>query len=347
MQYDLIREYEPFFIVVKNNKIALYNPSNGFVSKFIFDDLYQRFPPDYIEMRRGDEYQLINKDGIIISHPTNGASIEEVKDSLIIVKSESGNSASVRMLDGKEIFPSQYENISFENNLLKVQKGEKKGIIDYHNKMIIPIVYDGIYSFLDDFYIVWNKREAHYGVYQNDKLVLPVQYTDIQSFETNYLLVKNKMGLNGLYGKNMEVVLPEEYKMYQHNESFLLAGKGKELSIINIEKKSNKSLDSGYQLPDRNLIFFEQQKYFVLKSHDKYGAIDTAGNEVVPFEYEQLYPIYSSSDFIAKKNGKFGIITVKNIILRSIQYDRAELIKEVVILYQNNKKAAYYPVRFN
>ena len=83
-----------------------------------------------------------------------------------------------------------------------------------------------------------------------------------------------------------------------------------------------------------------------MKKDNKFGALNYEGKVTIPFEYDELRGIYSSPNFIAKKNGKYGIIDKENTVEKEFIYDRAELVKEVVFLYKNNKKIDSYSVKF-
>lgn len=61
------------------------------------------------------------------------------------------------------------------------------------------------------------------------------------------------------------------------------------------------------------------KEIFNVKKGDKWGAITRSGQEVIPFEYETVWPNYY--DFVmVKKDGKFGALTPNNEQLIPVEY---------------------------
>lgn len=63
----------------------------------------------------------------------------------------------------------------------------------------------------------------------------------------------------------------------------------------------------------------EDKKIFAVLKEDKYGGIDTKGNIIIPFEYDNM--LANSFDFIpVKKNEKWGLVSTENISLIPTKY---------------------------
>lgn len=109
--------------------------------------------------------------------------------------------------------PAEGKKASF----LAVRKGDKSGIIDINNRIIIPFVYDWI----DDagYTNFWKVRKKTgssgylFGLVStvDAKFALPVEYEEIQFIAASFIAVK-KDGLYGCVNDKNEVVVPIIYK---------------------------------------------------------------------------------------------------------------------------------------
>ena len=63
LDYDLIRNYDEFTLVQKNNKLALFIENHGIVTDFIYNDLLDVFYPNYILLTNNQGDFLINNKG--------------------------------------------------------------------------------------------------------------------------------------------------------------------------------------------------------------------------------------------------------------------------------------------
>ena len=89
--------------------------------------------------------------------------------------------------------------------------------------------------------------------------------------------------------------------------------------------------------PSKNQIFGDGTQWGVLNSN----------NEVlIQPAYDDLQPLYNATTFIAKSNGKYGIISQHNKVLRELKYDQVEVQKETIRLKIKNQKDELYSIGY-
>src|SRR5690606_15844316 len=218
LDYDLIRNYDEFTLIQKNKKLALFTENQGIITEFIYDDFLDIFHPDYILLKSNQGDFLLNQKGETVYTVDKGEQIIDMKDSLLIVKDKKTDKMFLRNLSNNNLFVSDYNEMQFVNNVLKVAKGRKTGIVTYNNEIIIPLDFSTIYPFKDNYFIV--SKDKLTGLYQQSNIMLPLKYKHIVPLLNDYLYVENEKNLNGMYDVNLNVVIPEEYKIYEYYKSY-------------------------------------------------------------------------------------------------------------------------------
>lgn len=67
-------------------------------------------------------------------------------------------------------------------------------------------------------------------------------------------------------------------------------------------------------------VYCQEQDVAVVQQGERFGMINLQGELIIPVEYED-FDLMDNGNFIAKKNGKFGIIDRKNTIIAPFVYD--------------------------
>lgn len=77
---------------------------------------------------------------------------------------------------------------------------------------------------------------------------------------------------------------------------------------------------------------------FALKKEGKVGVIDTAGNILLPFVYENLVLAHRQHlSFVAQQNGKIGLINLSGKVIIPFLYDELALINPTISIYKARK----------
>lgn len=195
--------------------------------------------------------------------------------------------------------------IWYEENVLKVKKDGKYGLINFAGAKILDIKYDDIYSLKGTKNSLIIVSDGKLGLASNvGDIIVPVEYKAIRAAGDDYskgYIVVNQEDKQGLISTDKKAVLDaiyDEIKTVSGNGMYVVNEDGK-LKIINSEK--NVVLDSDFddcvQIVGENLV---------LKRGDNVGVLNTLKEEKIPFEYQDIKCI--GDFFIAKKDGKYGVI---------------------------------------
>lgn len=195
---------------------------------------------------------------------------------------------------GKEILPIEYNQITtlkgVQNSIL-IQKNDLVGICNNEGKIIIEPEYKEIKAIENDYksgYIVIN-QEDQYGVIDFDKkVILETKYQEIQSIQANGMYSVKENGIRKLIDKTGKTLIENKFDTI------------KEINLSN---------------------------EVVYTKNNQYGIMQIDGTEKIAPQYEEL--IYTSTNYyIAKKQGKYGIITHNNEIKVPFEYTKITHRKE-------------------
>lgn len=217
--------------------------------------------------------------------------------------------------DSVEAISNRDKNNSlwYEQNVLKVGKDTKYGLINLSGKNIVPIDYEEItaVSGIKNSFKV--KKNGKYGIVDADgKVVIEPQYTDIDILgEDNKsgFIVKDEMGKYGLRDYSNNQVLEIKYdiveKVYS-NDLYVVVVDGKQ-KIVN--KENNDVLTNGFDSIKQ--ILSSQDNLIIYVKNNKYGIMKLTGEVVIEAQYDSLEET-KIGILIAKKGDKFGIINIGN-----------------------------------
>lgn len=271
--------------------------------------------------------------------------------------------------EGKIIIPPIYDDVNtfYEagfSNLLKVKFGEKNGIINLKNEIIVPIEFDWIGAENDYLKVVTPGENGKFGLYAKDgKIIIPPEYQWITDSDTERsritILKKEKNSYNFLNQKN-ELILPENISEfgYLHDENLLLnpfSSNGKYL--VYVKNKNGKfgllnEITETLDVPmvyDEILQYFEgeEHNYYSVKKNEKFGLINEKNEIIIPISYDDINLDFVHNQnpekeyrIVAAKGKKFGSVNLKNEVQIPFQYDDLQRIS-FTELYKAKKDGKY------
>ena len=211
------------------------------------------------------------------------------------------------------------QNIWYEDNVLRVSKNGKYGLIDFDGKEILACEYDEITALngVQSNFLV--KKDGKLGlVNEKGQTIINTEYSNIltlkEGYKNEYIIVSDK-NKYVLISTSDKVLIEPKYEMVKYlNSSSLYAIKEKgEWKVINVEDGSI-VIDGGYD----DITEAKGEELVVVKD-GKYGVVDTNKKEKIPFEYEDLKYAFSIY-YIAKKDNKYGIINSENEKIIDFEY---------------------------
>ena len=252
----------------------------------------------YYTVCTNGNWGVINSSGNIVLEPANGEMViipNKFKPVFICtyeVNYLEGTYSSKAVNEKNQDIFTDYDNVFaiqnydnnynmwYEDNVLKVQKDGKFGLINLDGKELLPCEYDSIESLKGVKNTILIKKESKVGlVNSNGEVLLDAVYEKIDNMaDNNKYIVK----LDGTW-----LVMAKDGTKY-------LEGKVSNVAGINND----------------NVIVI---------NNGKYGVINLGEEEKIPYEYEELRYCFDNK-YIAKKDGKYGVINLDKDVLVDFKY---------------------------
>ena len=226
--------------------------------------------------------------------------------------------------------PAQYDYIALERlngwsstykiPIIKFKLNEKYGFADSIGTILQHTQYD--YITLESNHYVIVKNGDKFALYDktNGKEIFPCKYDNISIIgdkegQSTYflLMINNYWGVADGKGK---MILPLEY------DNINILG-----DIFQVRKEGEKFLynSRGKKLPIEKHEVVEQlnpySKFLKVRVNGKWGMLDSIGNEIIPYQYDNFKFQQNVSAIIAVKDGKYGLFTKQGIEIAPCVYD--------------------------
>lgn len=203
------------------------------------------------------------------------------------------------------------QNIWFEDNVLRVSKNGKYGLIDFDGKEILTCDYDEITALNGVKSNILVKKAGNVGlVNEQGQTIIPVQYKEIKTLKEGYkseYIIVNEEDKQGIISTTGSILVDPQYEEVKYlNSSNLFAVKEEGVwKLIDTQSKEI-IIDGGYED-----IAEAKTENIIIKNKGKCGIISTNKEEKIAPQYEDLKYVFSIY-YIAKKDGKYGIINLNN-----------------------------------
>ncbi len=254
-------------------------------------------------------------------------------------------------------------NQNFDDDYYRFVIGNDSYHIDYSNRFIyvdkngLECFVDG-YKYVDptkgeNYFILRNVKGNGYetGLYHkyNKTLVIPAVY-DTLNYISDDRITACKNDRYGMINIEQEEIIPFEYKYIDYiNDNFIIAiNDDEKYGVINIDNEVVLSFEY-----DEIYNIHEYYGYLRVSKNNKFGLVNSANAEiVVPLEYESIE--YTRNETaVAIKEGRFGVIDVRNkivvpFIYDSIMnhYDGFAVYKDELAGFINEEGSVILPVEF-
>lgn len=250
----------------------------------------------------------------------------------------------------QEIFTG-YENVSviqnynennelwLEENVLKVQKEGKYGLINLDGTEILACEYDSISALKGIKNSLIIKKDGKVGLANSDgSIIVPAEYSEVTALTNDYqngYIVKNAENKYGVIKSDGIIVLEAKYdgiKNIRDNNMYIvkLDGKWKVLvedGSIYLEGK----VDNAVSMNNGNVV---------IKEKNNYGILNVYSDLKIASEYQELTYIFEDK-YIAKKDGKYGVINTNNEVIVELKYANIEYNKTTDYLKAQKDDGTY------
>ncbi len=285
---------------------------------------------------QGQEVIPLDKDEMIVVPNKEKAIFLSIYD----VNEQTGEYKTLAINEKKEQIFNEYDrvevienfdskqNIWYEENILRVYKNEKYGLIDLEGKTILNCDYDEITSL--------KSVKENFIVRQNDKVglvnskgqeIIKIQYKEIKTLKEGYkneYIIVDENDNCGVISTSGTIILEPAYKQIKY------LGNAEIYAVLidnvwTLIKKNGEVINNSY-----NYISVKGENVVVEKD-GKYGIITTKGEEKITPTYESLEYAFSVY-YIAKQEGKYGIINIDNEPIIPFEYLNMYYVEDKSIL---------------
>lgn len=200
----------------------------------------------------------------------------------------------------------------YENNVLRIKKDSKYGIMNLEGKVIVDPQYDEIIAVagIKNAYRV--KKDNLYGIVDGEgKQILNVNYLEILNLgkdnKSGYI-VKEQNNKYGIVDYSAEQVLEAEYdaieKVYGNDLYVVTENQVKKV----VDKTGSDIITSGFD----NIVAILKNKEngVIFQKGSKYGVMKLSGEVTILPEYDVLKEA-KVGILIAQKDGKYGVIDLE------------------------------------
>ena len=222
-------------------------------------------------------------------------------------------------------------NIWNEDNVLKVSKDGKYGLINLDGNEVLACIYDKIDTIKGVKNSILIQKDGLYGLANNQgNVIIECTYPEITALTNDYTngyVVKNAESKYGLISINKDQVLECKYAEIKHvcgNDMYIVKEDTK-WKIVN--SAGDKSLEIDFED-----VKFINSDVIVAKKGGKYGIWGTDKSEKVKAEYDNIEHVFSDS-YIASKDGKFGVINLAGEAVVPFDYSNLTFNKEADCIY--------------
>ncbi len=297
-EYDSIttlKSVEENLLVVKDNKVGVVNSIGQIIVPIEYKDvkvLKEGYKNEYIIVDENDNSGVISTSGTVIVEPA----YEDIKFL---------NSTEIyaAMIDGKwnlinkkgEILNSNYDDYTYsKGDYVIVKSGEKYGIITTSGEVKIEPTYEELNYAFSVYYIA--KLNGKYGIINTDNTsLIPLEYLSMTYWEDKEILIADRTETETvLFDSNLTEKLTG---IFVYEEDYIKArvdGVDKYYTYKFEEKQSKDILT-------KNTLF-------VSKKDGKYGFVDSKGNVVVDYIYDEAKEQNIYGFAAVKLNGLWGSI---------------------------------------
>lgn len=305
---------------------------------------------DYFVVFQNNKWGVINSNGEIVIDPSyeEMITIPNSKNDVFLcvydVNYETGEYKTKVLNSKNQEILMQYEQIEaianqdanhnmwYEENVLKVKKDGKYGLINLVGKQLTEVQYDEIKALEEIKGVLKVTKDGKTGIVDSEgKEILPMQFLEVTNLgkeSKDGFIVKNQEGKYGIVNYANDIILEAKYdeivKVYG-NDMYVVKQAGKQILV---KKDGTEVLNSGYD--EIKEILKNAENGMVYTRNGKYGVMKTTGEVIIAPDYEMLKEAKSGL-LMAKQNGKYGVIDLQKVskvqpVYLSIHYnEKADL----------------------
>lgn len=336
---DSAYRYSGYIVGTETDNGTMYkyiNYNNKQQSKDEYQDIqrvvdYENKDEYYLIFKKDNKYGVIKNENIVINNEYDNIEYDSFNQ-LFTVKKD--GKYGVLKSNGETLISCLYDEIDIEGIYIYSLKGEEQIIFDTTGAKIENPKYKSVYNVEDTNYKITINNENKYGVVdENNNEIIKNEYYYIGYLGNNYFVVSGQNGKNGIMNNEGKVVLEIKYDTIEKLEKSDII-EATELNtntiiLFNKEIKQIANISNSTLYEGENFVKLysnNEQKYFDSEGNEKenkeilnnklfadvkngkWGFIDSNGNVIVDYIYDNVTEFNSYGFAGIKKDGKWGSI---------------------------------------
>lgn len=336
---DSAYRYSGYIVGTETDNGTMYkyiNYNNKQQSKDEYQDIqrvvdYENKDEYYLIFKKDNKYGVIKNENIVINNEYDNIEYDSFNQ-LFTVKKD--GKYGVLKSNGETLISCLYDEIDIEGIYIYSLKGEEQIIFDTTGAKIENPKYKSVYNVEDTNYKITINNENKYGVVdENNNEIIKNEYYYIGYLGNNYFVVSGQNGKNGIMNNEGKVVLEVKYDTIEKLEKSDII-EATELNtntiiLFNKEIKQIANISNSTLYEGENFVILysnNEQKYFDYEGNEKenkeilnnklfadvkngkWGFIDSNGNVIVDYIYDNVTEFNSYGFAGIKKDGKWGSI---------------------------------------
>lgn len=202
------------------------------------------------------------------------------------------------------------------------------------------------------------EKNNFYGIIDDkQREIIPFVYQKILKLDKNFILFKEKnIEILGKHLEKIDDILGEDiYPLNKYNfmlkngEKYFVWSRGKIYEVNHsieqvydnyiVERKEGKAvvknlLTDDILFDEYDGVCFQDRNNIIVEKNGKYGVIDIKNNKKIDFQYDNISPLLKDKYYIVENEYKSGVIDKNGETLIPSMYDMIEKIeKKYVIVY--------------
>ncbi len=286
----------------------------------------------YLIYEKDNKYGVIEDENTIINNEYDNIEYDNLNQ-LFIVKKD-GKYGIVK-LNGETLISCLYDEIDIEGIYIYALKNEEQTIFNTSGEKIEDQKYKSVYNVENTNYKITINDENKYGVLdENNNSIISNNYFYIGYLGNNYFVVSGQNGKNGIIDNKGDVILDTKYDTIEKIEDTNLIDaveiNTNTITLFNNEMKELNKMSNANIFVEKNYIRIysnKEQKYFNSNGEEKsnkeilsqnkifsdvkdgkWGFVDSNGNVIVDYIYDEVTEQNSYGFAGIKKDGKWGSI---------------------------------------
>lgn len=299
----------------------------------------------YYTAYENGKFGVINNDGETVIEPAYDEMIAipnnsrpifictyDVNDSDGTYKTKAINEKNEEILTGYDKIEAidnsdSKQNVWYEDNVLRVSRNGKYGIINFEGQEVLPCEYDEITALKGVTSNFLVKKDGKLGlVNEKGQTIINTEYKNIltlkEGYKSEYVIVnaENKYGVISTSGTILIEPTYEGVK-YLGSSSLFAVKQDNTWKLMDTEEKKI-IIDGGY----KDIVEAKSENIVVVNNDGKYGVVSKENEEKIKPQYEDLKYAFSIY-YIAKKDGKYGVINLENEEVIKFEYKNMEYVE--------------------